>query len=90
MWMHSFIISNAENNEGQFLEDFARTFIITDNILQRVGYHHECRFLNRIFQDNVDEELKSEQDKFKQEMNKKRIIFLDYEDMVVGARQQHK
>ena len=90
MWMHSFIKSHAENNEGQFLEDFARTFIITDNILHRVGLHHECRFQNRLFQDNVDEELKSEQDKLKQEMNKRQIIFLDYEDMVVGARQQHK
>ena len=71
MWMHSYIISHAENNEGQFLEDFARIFIITDNILQRVCLHHECRFQNKLFQDNVDEELKSDQDKLKQKMNKK-------------------
>ena len=54
-WMHSFIITHSENNEGQFLEDFAQIFIITDNLLQRVGLHHEYRFQNRLFQDNVDE-----------------------------------
>ena len=74
-WMYSFIISDSESNEGQFLEDFARTFIITDMLLRRVCLDHECRFQNRLFQDNVDEEIKSEQDKFKQKMIKTRIIF---------------
>ena len=66
------------------------TFIFTDKLLRRVGLDHECRFQNRLFQDNVDEELKSEQDKFKQNMIKTRIIFLDYEDMVVSQKQQSR
>ena len=82
-WMYSFIISHAENNEGQFLQEFARTIIITDAFLRRVCLHHECRFQNRLFQYNVDEEIKSEQKKFKQEMIKRQIIFLDNEDLAV-------
>ena len=56
-FMYSFIISHSESNEGQFLADFARKFIITDKLLRRVGLDHECRFQNRLFQDNVDDEL---------------------------------
>ena len=43
-WMYNFIISHAESNEENFLQDFARIFIITDELLRRVNLYRECRF----------------------------------------------
>ena len=38
-WMYNFIISHSESNEENFLQDFARIFIITDELLRRVGLY---------------------------------------------------
>ena len=54
IWMITFLIPQSENDEEQFLEDFAWTFLLTDPVLNRVGLHHLCRFQNRLGQDNVD------------------------------------
>ena len=83
MWMYNFIIIHSESNAENFLQDFARIFIISDERLRRVELYHQCRFQNKLFQDNVDKEIKSEKDKFIKEMIKRKIIFLDHEDLVV-------
>ena len=76
LWMITFIIPQSENDEEQFLEDFAWTFILTDSVLNRVRLHHLFRFQNQLEQENVDEKLKADKDKFKEDMKERRIILL--------------
>ena len=76
----TFIIPQSDKNEEQFLEDFAWMFLLTDPVLNRIGVHHLCKFQNRLGQENADEELKADQDKFKQDMIKRRIILLEDDD----------
>lgn len=87
IWMISFIIPEWENDVEQFLVDFAWTFLLTDHLLNRLGLHHLCRFQNRLGQENIDEELKADQEKFQEEMKKRRIILLEDNDTVISQWQ---
>ena len=84
-WIINFIIPNDFIIIPEFLEDFAREFIITDEVYRAAGLHHKCHFQNKIEQDDLDEEVRVElRAIFKRRMESNNIIILEDDDLLIS------
>ena len=83
-WIINFIITNDFIIIPEFLEDFAREFIITDEVYRAAGLHHKCHFQNGIEQDDLDEARVELRAIFKRRMESKNIIILEDDDLLIN------
>jgi hypothetical protein len=83
-WVINFIIPNDFIIIPEFLEDFAREFIITDEVYRAAGLHHKCHFQNGIEQDDLDEARVELRAIFKRRMESKNIIILEDDDLLIN------
>ena len=68
----------------EFLEDFARNVIITDDEYKSLGLHHLMNFRNRIGQHEYDKTHNDLQKHFRQQMLNKQIFILEDEDLIIN------
>ena len=83
-WIINFIIPNDFIIIPEFLEDFAREFIITDEVYRAAGLHHKCHFQNGIEQDDLDEARVELRAIFKRRMESNNIIILEDDDLLIS------
>jgi len=82
-WIFNFIIPNDLITIPEFLQDFAREFIITDRVYIAAGLHHKCQFQNQIDYDQIDKASVELRAIFKRRMESKNIIILEDDDLLI-------
>jgi hypothetical protein len=82
-WVINFIIPNDFIIIPEFLEDFAREFIITDRVYIAAGLHHKCQFQNQIDYDEINKASVELRAIFKRRMESKNIIILEDDDLLI-------
>jgi hypothetical protein len=82
-WTINFIIPNDLITIPEFLEDFAREFIITDRVYIAAGLHHKCQFQNQIDYDEINKASVELRAIFKRRMESKNIIILEDDDLLI-------
>jgi hypothetical protein len=83
-WIINFIIPNEFIIIPEFLEDFARKFIITDEVYRAVNLHHKCHFQNQIDHDDLDKTRVEMRAIFKKRMESENIIILEDDDLLIS------
>ena len=84
IWMINFIIPNDFIIIPEFLEDFAREFIITDEVYRAASLHYKCQFQNQIDYEEIHKASVELRAIFKRRMESKNIIIIEDDDCVIS------
>ena len=83
-WVINFIIPFKKVLIREFLEDFGRNVIITDEWYRACGLYHMMTFQNRLDQRELDEVHSRLDQHFRERINKEGIIILENEDFIIS------
>jgi hypothetical protein len=83
-WIINFIIPNDFIIIPEFLQDFAREFIITDEVYRAVNLFHKCHFQNQIDHEDLDKAKVEMRAIFKRRMEAKNILILEPDDLMIS------